>query len=37
MPTAALAAVISMGALIWLDVLPGLRRKPGGGSRPSSG
>jgi hypothetical protein len=28
MPTAALAAVISMGALIWLDVLPGMRRRP---------
>jgi hypothetical protein len=36
MPTAALAAVISMGALIWLDVLPGLRRKPGDRSRASS-
>ena len=28
MLTAALAAVISMALLIWLDVLPGLRRKP---------
>lgn len=36
MPTAALAAVISMGALIWLDVLPGLRRKAAGRSRASN-
>jgi hypothetical protein len=34
--TAGLAAVVSMGALIWLDVLPGLRRKPGDGGRASS-
>jgi hypothetical protein len=26
--TAGLAALISLGALIWLDVMPGLRRRP---------
>jgi len=36
MPTAALAAVISMGALIRRDVLPGLRRKAAGRSRASN-